>query len=293
MDEDVIKELRSRNIILQDRIGEGGFKKVYKALVNGKIEALKITQLLDSSISDEEEKRNYQLKMLLRSKREFEILREVGGENLVALGSVGETEAVIAGMPYYFYSEEYLEGHTLSIPQKEGDFPSWESIKELFDTGVKVLKRLNANNTIHRDIKPQNIMELSDPCRRFVFFDLGIAYQEDDSSITSTGDIAPGTRLYRAPETFYPDYKDNLDIRSDLYSLAVTVFVYATGKHPYVDDFCNNVSNQIITNPVKNIMVYRSDIPPEFSTILSYCLKKQPALRPTLTKIENLLTRVR
>lgn len=293
MDENIVKEFQSRNIELQSEIGSGGFKKVYKALINGKVEALKITQLLDPSISDEEEKRNYHLKMLLRSKREFEILRKVGGGNLVTLGSVDQTETVVLGIPYYFYSEEFLDGHTLSIPQKETDFPSWESVKELFDTGVNVLKRLNANNTIHRDIKPQNIMELDCSQRRFVFFDLGIAYQEDDSSITSTGDIAPGTRLYRAPETFYPDYKDNLDIRSDLYSLAVTVFVYATGKHPYVDDFCNNVSNQIITNPVKSIMDYRFDIPLEFSTILSYCLKKQPALRPTLTKIENLLTRVR
>ena len=156
----------------------------------------------------------------------------------------------------------------------------------MFESGLNVLKELDSINAVNRDIKPQNIMVLSNPSRPFVFFDLGAAFVANGTSITTTSSSAPLTYRYSSPEAF--SYKETpLDIRSDIFSFAITIFEYATGMHPFITDEDTDIRYQIVNNECLSISDYRNDIPAEFESLLSQCMKKRLALRPNLNVLET------
>jgi serine/threonine-protein kinase len=84
-----------------------------------------------------------------------------------------------------------------------------------------------------------------------------------------------------APELFQPQYKDVLDIRSDIYSAGVTVFEYAAGEHPFhrpgESDY-TTVYRILHQQPAK-LAALRGDLPVPFCQLVDRCFKRRPALR--------------
>ena len=271
------------------RIGSGGFKRVYKVNINGKFEALKTIRLFDANVENQEAKEILRNTLLARALREYQLLRQLNSLNIVNLGSVQAFEATIEGNPYFIYSEEFLDGTLLASQIPNGDLPqpSWEQVELLFNSGLNVLKELDSINAVNRDIKPQNIMVLPNSSRPFVFFDLGAAFVANGSSITTSSSSAPLTYRYSSPEALSPYKETPLDIRSDIFSFAITIFEYATGKHPFITDEDTDICYQIIHNESQSISDYRNDIPIEFESLLSQCMKKRLALRPNLNVLET------
>lgn len=274
----------------QGRVGFGGFKKVYRIKVGEKEEALKIIRLYDANIEDPDTKENLRNSFLARAQREYQLLQKLKGNNIVKLGSVPAFEACIDGNPYFIYSEEFLDGSLLStkIPNDKIPLPSWGNIQLLFNTGLSVLEELDSIKTVNRDIKPQNIMALANSSRPFVFFDLGAAFVANGGNITTTSSSAPITYRYSSPEAISSYRESPLDIRSDIFSFAITVYEYATGKHPFVknnDD--TDICLQILNNESSPISLYRKDIPTGFETLLNQCLKKRLAIRPNLDVLKS------
>jgi len=91
-----------------EETGSGGYKVVYKALVNDTIEAVKLVQIpsdeSDETIRDEN---------LRRVVRELDILSKCKSPYLVKLGSIAPRESEIDAVEYMIYSEEYLPGESL------------------------------------------------------------------------------------------------------------------------------------------------------------------------------------
>jgi serine/threonine-protein kinase len=183
------------------------------------------------------------------------------------------------------YSEEFLPGRTLDkiiyeTTLKHGQ-PSWPAVKLLFETGLAVIERLWSHKIVHRDIKPQNIMYTQLNGRDYVFFDLGIAFERDGSSLTQNT-FGPGTLRYRAPETLDADYRGSIDMRCDLFSLAVTVYEFASGRHP-IHEGAKSAGDTIYRLLKKNadpLAQHCPDLPSAFCSLVDRCLHKKPALRP-------------
>ena len=79
-----------------------------------------------------------------------------------------------------------------------------------------------------------------------------------------------------------PNFRGNLDFRTDLYTIALTVFEYAAGQHPIAhdsDDPIRTVSRALHESP-KPLQNFRPDFTPEFCKLVDQLLKKKPALRP-------------
>jgi len=131
---------------------------------------------------------------------------------------------------------ELLEGESLKERIGKGPVPT----DELLDLGIQTsdaLTAAHAKGIIHRDIKPANIF-MADP-GRVKILDFGLAkaipshrpeIEPDEESLTVEG-VIPGTTAYMSPEQVRGE---EIDARSDLFSLGVVLYEAATGRRPFV-----------------------------------------------------------
>ncbi|XP_067860416.1 dual specificity mitogen-activated protein kinase kinase 4a isoform X1 [Heptranchias perlo] len=144
---------------------------------------------------------------------------------------------------------------------------------------VKALNYLKENlKIIHRDIKPSNI--LMDRNGNIKLCDFGISGQLVDS-IAKTRDA--GCRPYMAPERIDPSAsRQGYDVRSDVWSLGITLYELATGRFPYPK--WNSVFDQL-TQVVKGDPPQLSnseerEFSPSFINFVNLCLTKDESKRP-------------
>jgi len=163
----------------------------------------------------------------LREARAAARLRHSNVASVLHLGRVGSS---------YFYAMEFVEGETLENLIKRSGRLEVKLALEIATQVAAGLAAVHEQNLVHRDIKPTNIMvRLKEEGGAVTakIIDLGLAKSLDEPSaqtaISTPGAFA-GTPQFASPEQFagVP-----VDIRSDLYSLGVTLWVMLTGKPPF------------------------------------------------------------
>jgi len=261
----------------------GGFKVVYTATVGTNCEMFKLVCLPAVGQSDEE-KKAYRKESLGRIRREVELLGKCLRPELVKLGQVAPTLVAIDGAEYVGYSEEFLNGDNLGkLIRARGPKPPESEARRLLLSLLRAIEELwGKHRTIHRDIKPENVVKLPDPARPFVLLDLGIAYGLLETGLTRDGG-APCTPRYLAPEMARPDFRRNLDFRSDLYTAALTVFEYSAQMHPLAktqDDLIQTISRALHQAP-RRLRDERPDFSADLCDLIDQMLKKKPQLRPS------------
>lgn len=262
----------------------GGFKAVYRAEVSGRVEALKVVQLPPSG--QDEMGMAFRKEAVGRIRREVEALAKCNVPELVKLASIPSTEFPIGDNTYVAYSEEFLEGRDLwDLLRNAPDVPPEKELKVLFACLARAIRELWGHGYIHRDIKPPNVMKLATGARPFVLLDLGIAHSVRETALTYNpgGRYPVATHRYMAPERAYPDMRDALDYRSDLYSAALTIYEYAAKKHPYARDLDDTIQTitRALREPAKPLKENRADLSNSFCALIDQMLRKKPALRPS------------
>lgn len=231
-------ELESGTLITQsktykivDRLGEGGFGKVYKVFdpIMNRYAALKMMKM---SVPDDERR---------RFRQEARLCGTFMHPNLVRTLEVGTTKE--HGL--FWFAMDYLEGSDLLGYLNRGQQLSFAQLREVFGQTLDALTHVHARNFVHCDIKPANIfvaIDLYDPNLRLVkLIDFGVALDLSDQA--NQGDQDPpktarimGDPFYMPPEQTYANPK--LDARSDLYALGITFYEMVTGgRHPFEDLF--------------------------------------------------------
>lgn len=264
--EDVISSLK--NVTIIDGPFEGGQKKVYKCIVNNKINALKF--ILSASSKDEGE---------LRCERELATLHLCDSKHLIKLGEIPYSEEKIKNGHIIYYSEEWIEGYDLSQVIKKGDILSEEQVKKMAVDISYAIEELWKHNKVHRDIKPMNIM-YDVKSDRYVLLDLGMVFDATEDSLTRYGCLV-GTLGYYSPEQFDLSRKNDLDFRSDLFCLGIVMYQLLTGRHPFLKP---GDSNDIVFEKIKNgvpekMSNYRESISKQIEEIVFRLLRKRPSER--------------
>src|SRR5467141_110358 len=165
----------------------------------------------------------------LRFLREARAAASVRHPNIASVFHLGKTGG------NYFYAMEYVEGETLEKLIKRSGRLEVKLALEIVTQTAAGLAAVHKRNLVHRDIKPSNIMvsveEGSTVTAKII--DLGLAKPAPDApaaaAISTPGAFA-GTPEFASPEQFAGI---QVDIRSDLYSLGVTLWQMVTGQAPF------------------------------------------------------------
>jgi serine/threonine protein kinase/WD40 repeat protein len=154
--------------------------------------------------------------------REARASAQIRHEHVVHVYDVGE-------QPLPFIVMEYIPGETLQRRLEEHGPLDLQSVLRLGVQIARGLEAAHAQNLIHRDIKPGNILLETGPQTRVKITDFGLARTADDASMSQSGMIA-GTPLYMAPEQALGQ---QLDQRADLFSFGSVLYQMVSGHPPF------------------------------------------------------------
>ncbi len=254
MDKYVGKKLDGRYEI-RELIGIGGMANVYRCYdtVDDREVAIKI--LKDEYLNNEE--------FIRRFKNESKAIAVLSHPNIVKVYDVSFGDMI------QYIVMEYIDGITLKEYINQQRTLTWKETVHLITQILKALSHAHSKGVVHRDIKPQNMMLLSDGTIKVT--DFGIA-RFSNSTRTMT-EQAIGSVHYIAPEQAKGDITDG---KTDIYSVGVMMYEMLTGRLPFDGDNAVSVALmhlQIVPDAPRSI---NPDIPEGIEEITLKAMQKQP-----------------
>jgi Protein kinase domain/WD domain, G-beta repeat len=248
------------NYRLIGRLGEGGMGQVFLGLSPGGRQVA--VKLIHPGHAESKQFRE-------RFTREIEAARRVGGFHTASVVDADPD----ADPPWMVTA--YIQGPSLQQAIIRGGPFSLERVCRLGAGLAEGLAAIHACGLVHRDLKPSNVI-LADDGPRII--DFGIARAAEASSMTTAGMVV-GTYSYMSPEQLHGKVAGPA---SDVFALGCTLAFAATGRITFGDDSIVTVVYRI-TNAPPNL----TGVPEEygFRQLISECLAKQPAERPSLAAI--------
>lgn len=239
-------------------VGSGGMADVYKAKCH-KLNRFVAIKVLKREFSEDKT-------FLTKFRVEAQSAAGLSHPNIVNVYDVGDDDGI------YYIVMELVEGITLKDYIREN---GRMDVKQAINFAVQIAAGIEVahnNHTIHRDIKPQNIIVSNNGNLKVT--DFGIAKAATSTTVASN--TAMGSVHYISPEQARGGYSDE---RSDIYSLGITMYEMVTGKVPFEGD--NNVTVALMH--IQGDMIppreYYPDIPPTLEQIILKCTQKKPERR--------------
>jgi eukaryotic-like serine/threonine-protein kinase len=259
---------------VEREIGKGGNARIYLARdPQGHPVALKILhpELLVSVAAE-------------RFLREIKLASRLDHPHIAKLLDSGERDWVV------YYVMTFVEGLTLRELMTQGRRMSIPDTLRLAGDLLDALDHAHARGIIHRDVKPENVV--MSPLGA-VLLDFGIAravWASGSDRLTRSG-IAVGTSTYMSPEQITA--LQELDRRSDLYSLGCVLFECLAGQPPFTHRNEAMVLQLHLTQPPPDIRTLRPEIPAELANGIARAMAKTPeerwqsaaAMRDALTAV--------
>jgi serine/threonine-protein kinase len=240
-------------------LGSGGFGTVYRAVQEpvGRQVAVKVVHAHYAKDDD----------LRARFFREARVVAQLTDPSVVTLFDYGDEEGL--GLYTVF---ELVEGETLARRIKLGPSdPHW--VAAALIQLLRALGEAHALGMVHRDIKPANIMVVrrSDGNEQVRLLDFGIAkvlpQGDREETVKTAQGVVVGTPEFMSPEQARA--KEELDARSDIYSLGVVAYALLAGSNPFVRN-----------STIDTIMAHCSAEPPQFDAELGV----PPGLQDTVLR---------
>ena len=226
-----------------ERVGVGGMGTVYRAY-QASMDREVALKVLSRALTDDEQN-------VKRFHQEAKAASRLRHPNTITLHDFGQTEDGIL-----FIAMEFLEGRPLDGVLGDGPLDPVRAIRIMAQV-CRSLHEAHKAGIIHRDLKPDNVYltELEGEADFVKVLDFGVAKLKESSkeagTLTQAGMIF-GTPRYMSPEQ---SQSQDLDARSDLYSMGVILYELLTGHPPFDAD-----------NPVAILIQHVHEAPPPFES---------------------------
>jgi serine/threonine protein kinase len=248
-----------RNYRIVEKLGEGGMGVVYKG----------IDVLLDRTVAvkalSADLARNPEL--VERFRAEAKAQANLNHPNLATLYAflVEDGNALMV--------MEYVEGKTFDqMIRQQGPIPSAEAIP-LFKQALLGIGVAHRAGILHRDLKPSNLMLRQDGIVKVM--DFGIAKLLGTRGLTKSG-TQLGTVAYMSPEQIQ---NREVDLRSDIYALGVTLYEMLSGHIPFESDSDFQIMHDHVNTPPPLLTSYYPFVPHEIQNVVLKALEKRPSAR--------------
>jgi serine/threonine-protein kinase len=243
---------------VEKELGKGAMGVVYqgKDPKIGRVVAIKTMALSQEFEADE------LVEVKERFFREAETAGRLSHPNIVTIYDAGEEHDLC------YIAMELLKGKDLVPYTKPDKLLPVDKVVSIVARVADALGYAHKQNIVHRDIKPANIMYEPESDAPKVT-DFGIA-RITDSSKTKTGMVL-GTPSYMSPEQLSGK---KVDGRSDLFSLAVSLYLLLCGALPFVGDSMAQLMFKIANEPPTDILSVRPGLPPALVTFLDKAMAK-------------------
>lgn len=267
------------------RVGGGATSNVFlaKQLSLGRYVALKI--LKDELSSDE----TY-VKRFLQEARSAARLEHPNIVRIYEVGELVDSENAensrkkrrrSRAKTYRFIAQEFVDGMSLAQYLRRNGTTTILQTFGALEQIASALKCASDRKIVHRDVKPENVLIDSAGVMKVVDFGLARVSNSGDTtlaatSLTRTG-IALGTPLYMSPEQARGQ---DVDSRSDVYSLGVTAYRALTGVAPFCGETHLAVVLKHLNERPRPITELRKDVPKGLADLVLRMLEKDPGDRP-------------
>ncbi len=236
-----------------EKLGEGGMGVVYKAHDTklDRVVALKFLPYYLTSDATEKE----------RFYHEARAASALLHPNVAVVFEINEHDGQV------FIAMEFVEGKTLKQIIQEGTLP----LRELLDIAIQVCDGLAAaheRGIVHRDIKSENILVTSKGQPKIT--DFGLSKVRGATKLTKTGSTL-GTAAYMSPEQARGE---EVDHRSDIFSLGVVLYEMLTGKLPFRGEHYAAVLYSILNDEPQPVARFNEEVTPELERVLAKALEK-------------------
>ena len=243
-----------------EKLGEGGSAVVYRAedLALGREVVIKF--FTSDRAGD-----------IAHLQHEARTISSLNHPNICTIYEIGEHDG------RHFLAMELLDGQVLS--QAIGARPL--TIARLIDFGTQIADALDAAHSegiVHRDVKPANIFVTRSG--RVKLLDFGVAVmlprRMDSTTARSLTSTTGGTIPYMSPEQARVE---ELDHRTDLFSLGIVLYEMAAGQRPFAGETAAAVLSSIANQPPAGLRALNPEVPAELERMIMKALEKNPALR--------------
>jgi predicted Ser/Thr protein kinase len=253
----VIGKVLNNRYRIDKEIGQGGMGTVYLGFDIALERQVAIKALIKSGLGTEG-----RTKLI----NEAQIAANLNHPNIVTIYDVGEEENPFIVM-------EYVDGITLRERPPENLDETLVIIRQL----TSGLEHAHEQGIIHRDLKPENVVITREGTTKLM--DFGLA--RSVASRYTTEGLISGTVYYLAPEQAMGQ---QLDSRTDLYSLGVMLYELTTGELPFTAENPIAVISQHLHAPVVPPRVKNDEISPALDALIVGLLEKNPQDRPASAK---------
>jgi serine/threonine protein kinase/Flp pilus assembly protein TadD len=240
-------------------LGRGGMGIVYKA-EDIKLKRAIALKFLSVGLTQNSEARE-------RFIQEAQAASALDHPNICNIHEIGETEN-----GQMFIAMAFYEGETLKDRINRGPLEFKEAL-EISSQISQGLAKAHEKGIVHRDIKPVNIIISKDGMAKIL--DFGIAKLTGATRITKTK-ATMGTTAYMSPEQARGD---NVDLRTDVWSLGVVLYEMISGQLPFSGESEQAIVHNILNKEPKPIKDLPASIPSEFRQIIQKALSKNQEKR--------------